>query len=97
MRVLKFGGSSVASPERVQSVVAIVREARKRGPVVIVVSAFGGVTDMLVRAGAEAARGDGAWQATYDELASRHCSAIEWLAAENERPRLHEDLRERLG
>ena len=97
MRVLKFGGSSVATPERVQGVVSIVREARRRGPIVVVVSAFGGVTDMLVRAGAEAARGDGAWQATFAELAVRHRAAIDRVAREEERPRLQEELDERLG
>ncbi|MDY7094246.1 MAG: bifunctional aspartate kinase/homoserine dehydrogenase I [Acidobacteriota bacterium] len=56
MRVLKFGGSSVASPERVEAVVAIVRKALEAGPVTVVVSAFGGVTDTLLAAAQAAAQ-----------------------------------------
>ena len=46
MKVLKFGGSSVATPERIQSVIEIVKPYL-RGEVAIVFSAFGGVTDIL--------------------------------------------------
>lgn len=50
MKVLKFGGSSLASPERVANVLAIVAAASEADPVGVVVSAVGGVTDLLLSA-----------------------------------------------
>ena len=44
MKVLKFGGSSVATPARVQSAIEIIKPYLS-GDVAIVFSAFGGVTD----------------------------------------------------
>jgi len=50
MRILKFGGSSVASPERINNVIEIIRKYQpEKSQVVIVVSAFGGITDQLVK------------------------------------------------
>ena len=45
MKVLKFGGTSVGSPERIREVIRIVKSQEK--PCIIVVSAFQGVTDEL--------------------------------------------------
>jgi aspartate kinase len=53
---MKFGGTSVADAERIRAIVEIVRERIDRRPVVVV-SALGGVTDLLERA-IEAACGD---------------------------------------
>jgi bifunctional aspartokinase / homoserine dehydrogenase 1 len=47
MKVLKFGGSSVAKPERIRSVIEIIKPYLKDKPA-IVFSAFGGVTDNLI-------------------------------------------------
>ncbi|MEO8682222.1 MAG: bifunctional aspartate kinase/homoserine dehydrogenase I [Vicinamibacterales bacterium] len=92
MRILKFGGSSVSTPERVRAVVAIVRAARREGPAMVVVSAFGGVTDALVLAAAEAARGDDAWAATHRELLTRHLDAVVAVASAGERPALTREV-----
>ena len=48
MKILKFGGSSLATPPRVASVTKIVAAARAEGEIAVVVSAFGGVTDSLL-------------------------------------------------
>jgi len=48
MRVLKFGGSSVADADRIRQVGAIVSAAAEEGPIVVVVSALGGITNGLV-------------------------------------------------
>lgn len=48
MRVMKFGGSSLATPERVRTVGALIREAAERERVVVVTSAVAGTTDFLV-------------------------------------------------
>jgi aspartate kinase len=56
MRVLKFGGTSVGSPENLERVREIVRAARADRPVVVV-SAHGGVTDELLAQAHAAAAG----------------------------------------
>lgn len=46
MKVLKFGGTSVGSVESMSSVKHIVESCRE--PVIVVVSALGGITDKLI-------------------------------------------------
>jgi aspartokinase/homoserine dehydrogenase 1 len=57
MRVLKFGGTSVGSAERIRGVADIVGAQAADGPLLVVVSAVGGVTDGLLRGAEEAAAG----------------------------------------
>ena len=78
MKVLKFGGSSVATPESIRKVRAIV-ESRQE-PVVVVVSALGGVTDELVRISALAEAADPAWLDGVAALRKRHLDMCEALA-----------------
>ncbi|MCL7752192.1 bifunctional aspartate kinase/homoserine dehydrogenase I [Polaribacter sp. Z022] len=54
MKVLKFGGSSVANTENIKKVLAIVKEASKNQKVAVVVSAFGKTTNNLLAAAEEA-------------------------------------------
>ena len=77
-RVMKFGGSSVGAPERVARVVELITRERALGPIAVVVSAMGDVTDWLLDAIAAAARGD---DATAQQIADR----IEQLALDNGR------------
>ena len=56
MLVMKFGGSSVADRRQIDKVIAIVRAARARRPLVVC-SAHKAITDALVRAAREAAAG----------------------------------------
>ncbi len=95
MKVLKFGGSSVATPDRIRAVVAIVQAARRKEKVVVVVSAFGGVTDALVQAGAQSARRDETWETTFADLVSRHQLAAAELAMPAERESVLGELTER--
>ena len=48
MKVLKFGGSSVANSENIKKVLAIVAIESKEQKVAVVVSAFGKTTDNLL-------------------------------------------------
>lgn len=82
----------MSTPERVRAVVAIVRAARRQGPAVVVVSAFGGVTDALVKAAAEAARADDAWAATHRDLLARHLDAVVAVASADERTTLTREV-----
>ena len=58
MKVLKFGGSSVASSENINKVINIVKESSNKNNVAVVVSALGGVTDLLLEAGNLACKGN---------------------------------------
>ena len=71
--VMKFGGTSVGNAERMKTVAEIVSEHAQREEVAVVVSAMGGVTDMLIRAATEASQGDREhWKSVRRELAHRH-------------------------
>ena len=50
MKVLKFGGSSVADPKAIARTLSVVRQSD--APLLVVVSALGGVTDLLLEAAA---------------------------------------------
>lgn len=71
MKVLKFGGSSVSTPERVLEVIEIVSFLLRTSELAIVVSAFGGVTDDLIKI-AEAALRDNQWEVLFTQLKKRH-------------------------
>lgn len=51
MNVLKFGGTSVGSAENIKKVIDILDNYSQKEPVICVVSAVGGITDKLLRAG----------------------------------------------
>ena len=75
MKVLKFGGTSVGSVESILSVKKIVEAVQE--PVVVVVSALGGVTDRLIDISNIASKGDTAYKAAFEELKQRHFSVID--------------------
>jgi bifunctional aspartokinase / homoserine dehydrogenase 1 len=84
MKVMKFGGSSVASPESIRKVVAIVAAAGRPGEIVVVVSALGGVTDALLDAAEAAARGEAASLDAWRAIGERHRQAAVALASRAE-------------
>ncbi|MEX2601002.1 MAG: bifunctional aspartate kinase/homoserine dehydrogenase I [Balneolaceae bacterium] len=79
MRVLKFGGSSVGTPDAIRKVIDIIQQKRQQGPVTVVVSAFRGVTDLLFRAAKEASGGSDQYQDVIRELEKRHVDTIKDL------------------
>ncbi len=74
MKVLKFGGTSVGTAESISLVKQIV-EAQTE-PVIVVVSALGGITDRLIRMAHLAASGDVAYEAEFDDIRKRHDQLI---------------------
>ena len=77
MKILKFGGSSVATPESILKVKDIV-SSRREAPIVVV-SALGGVTDQLIRASQMAEAGEDGFRAELAALRERHhdvCRAV---------------------
>ncbi|GAA3971400.1 bifunctional aspartate kinase/homoserine dehydrogenase I [Hymenobacter antarcticus] len=81
MQVLKFGGTSVASADTIRQSLAIVAAAAEQSPVVMVVSALGGTTDVLIGAGRTAALADTAYRETLNQLEKRHLTAAQDLLA----------------
>ncbi|HEX2920942.1 MAG TPA: bifunctional aspartate kinase/homoserine dehydrogenase I [Bacteroidales bacterium] len=77
MKVLKFGGTSVGTPERIKEVVKIVKA--QEVPCVVVVSAFQGVTDELKKIAELAASRDKEYRTRLEALISRHISAANQL------------------
>ncbi len=80
MRVLKFGGSSLATPERLKNVIEIVKKAQaERDCKAVVLSAFGGVTDTLITISKKAAANDETYKETLQALETRHRECVEAL------------------
>ncbi len=82
---MKFGGTSVGSPQAVQQVVDIVAgELAQGNQVVVLVSAMSGVTDTLIHAAKMAGVGN-RWEylASAQELRDRHHEAINRLLPPN--------------
>lgn len=80
MKVLKFGGSSVGTPERILSIVSILKTYYERGDkFTVVFSAFGGVTDSLIEMAHLASEGDPKYQDVFESFSKRHFDAIEKL------------------
>lgn len=78
MKVLKFGGSSVAKPERIRSIIEIVKPYLKDKPA-LVFSAFGGVTDSLIALSSAALAGKGEYKEELRLLETRHLDAVREL------------------
>ncbi len=70
MKVLKFGGTSVGTVEALRNVKYIVEHQEE--PVVVVVSALGGLTDTLIKAANLAAKNDIAAYRIVQDITSRH-------------------------
>ncbi len=78
MKVLKFGGSSVATPARIKSVIEIIK-SYPQDDIAVIFSAFGGVTDELIAISTLALSGDMTYKQRVDDLATRHLKAVREL------------------
>jgi aspartate kinase len=95
--VMKFGGTSVGTPERVKCAADLIAEHSKQAEVVAVVSAMGGVTDLLIKAANQAAQGDREHsKGVRQDLARKHREVADQLLTAAEQaetlPRLAEQL-----
>ncbi|MCI7008605.1 MAG: bifunctional aspartate kinase/homoserine dehydrogenase I [Parabacteroides sp.] len=89
MKVLKFGGTSVGSVNSILSVKKIVEAIDE--PVIVVVSALGGITDKLLNTSKMASEGNLAYEKELSEIIARHLDVIEgviedrWIRMEVQR------------
>ena len=80
MKVMKFGGTSVGSIHSILSVKQIVESQHE--PVIVVVSALGGITDKLIRTSQMAASGDMAYEKEFQEIVRRHMEMVDAVIPE---------------
>ncbi len=90
--VAKFGGTSVATAERVRTAVGLVAAMPEGVRPVVVTSALGGVTDRLLAAIDAAETRSGEHRAILEELRERHAEALAELALEEEQEAVGEPL-----
>lgn len=83
MKVLKFGGTSVGSVDSILNVKKIVEACNE--PVIVVVSALGGITDKLIQTSQMAVSGDPAYLTSFEEIVTRHHQMIEALIENTEK------------
>ena len=79
MKIIKFGGSSVANPENIQRVFSIIKETLKEHETAIVFSAFGGVTESLLKIAQLAREGDEAYREVLQSLEEKHLTIVRQL------------------
>jgi bifunctional aspartokinase / homoserine dehydrogenase 1 len=79
MQVLKFGGSSVASAENINKVVDIIKNKTANEKMVVVVSALGGITDLLLMAAQQAAENNELYKTGLQEIEQRHLNTVKEL------------------
>lgn len=83
MKVLKFGGTSVGSVKSILSLKRIVEKEAKRQPIVVVVSALGGITDQLISTSHLAREGKEEWKLQFEQMVDRHHKMIDTIITEN--------------
>ena len=92
MKVMKFGGTSVGSVNSILSVKRIVESVNE--PVIVVVSALGGITDKLINTSKMAAAGDSAYEGEFREIVYRHVEMIKEVIPAGEK---QTSLQRRIG
>lgn len=93
MKILKFGGSSVADAKNINKVIDIILKSQKAGEsLIVVVSALGGVTDDLISMTSLAAKGNNQFKKIFDIMCKRHNDVIQDLMSVEERKRVSKQI-----
>ncbi len=77
MIVSKFGGTSVGTSTNISKVIDII--AGKTDRTIVIVSAFGGITNLLIKASDAAVKGDKGYLSILDDIQEKHINIIEGL------------------
>ncbi|GEO09822.1 bifunctional aspartate kinase/homoserine dehydrogenase I [Segetibacter aerophilus] len=88
MQVLKFGGSSVANAENIEKVVSIIQHKSTEEKVIVVVSALGGMTDLLLECGMLASQGDESYKDKLHVAEARHMETVKALVPITQQSRI---------
>ncbi len=95
MKVLKFGGTSVANSENIEKVLSIVQHLD--GKLAVVVSALGGVTDLLLNSGKLASEKDEVYRDILAEIEDRHLKVIRSLVPIQQQSKLIGEIKRELN
>src|SRR6186997_1169695 len=79
MQVLKFGGSSVKNAENISKVISIINKKVNAGKAIVVVSALGGITDILLECSKLASEGNESYKEKLVEAEQRHLQTAKEL------------------
>ena len=85
MKVMKFGGTSVGSVKSILSLKKIVETEARTQPVVVVVSALNGITDLLIATSKMAKQGDEHYREEFDAMVTRHHQMIEAIITDDKK------------
>ncbi|MCW3111786.1 MAG: aspartate kinase, partial [Segetibacter sp.] len=88
MQVLKFGGSSVANAENIEKVVTIIKQKSTEAKTIVVVSALGGMTDILLECGRLASTGDETFKDKLHVAEARHMETVKALVPVTQQSRI---------
>lgn len=88
MRVLKFGGTSVGSIDNIHKVADIVNDAQLQEKVIVIVSAFGGVTNSLITCSDLALKSDDSYKEILKGIETRHFEVVRSMVDINEQSSL---------
>jgi aspartokinase/homoserine dehydrogenase 1 len=86
MKVLKFGGTSVGTPERIRLIKDIAEN--QAGPRIIVVSALSDITDQLIAVSKKAAGRDESYKQILEDIHQRHYDTVKGLFKISEQPNI---------
>ncbi len=93
MKVLKFGGTSVANAENIKLVLDIIINKAKEEKLVVVVSALSKVTDLLQLASVKAASNDESFKDIVAEIEKKHLDTLKELIPVSEQSGLLSHLK----
>ena len=93
MKVLKFGGTSVANAENIKLVLDIIINKSKEDKLVVVVSALSKVTDLLQLASIKAASNDESFKDIVAEIEKKHLDTLKELIPVSEQSGLLSHLK----
>lgn len=88
MRVLKFGGTSVANADNIKLTLAIISQKAEKEPLAVVVSALSKVTDLLQLAASKAAQNDESFRDIVLEIEKKHLDTLKQLIPVSEQSAL---------
>ena len=96
MKILKFGGSSVASAENIKKVTQIIFDSLKqREGLVVVVSALGGVTDNLIKLAILAEEKNNTYEELMKDLMAQHDQVIKELVSIKNHGRIYAQVEQK--
>ena len=90
MKVLKFGGTSVADAKNINKVIDIILENERN--TVVIVSALGGITDELIKLATLASKGDLKYKIIFENICERHNQVVKDLIKPEEKVKILREI-----